>query len=930
MRYPDQSLIGDLNDNVSAITSGSLSFSLPTSSLDENDTVYDLLPVIINRTPDIVVPIADASTPIIEPFGASDGRGDKLYLHPDGNVKVNLGSNIKLAISASQPPILNVQNGVPTMLVNQTGLVYVWRKDGAILTSTTNDSLQSSVFVNRDVVTFTNIQPQDAGTYVCEISNDIGTTVSDAIVIEVFNLDFDSYFYRNLITNPFGEDGTTGWEANIGDLATKNFVGTSTQQLMIPNRVDLFGYTIDTLNPRPYQIDMGAIRGFNMTERFLNPNASYFTRTRYKFEKKGGTFVVKAYQDIDLTDIIPLTKGGVYGVEGVRAFFSCYIGNGVTEYIPTRSGTLKPGERIDSSNYVMSSPRISVENFLKAGPATFTETAYVTVEEYSNESRLPTTLLQEDGSTKTQSERVVLFDPWSEQIWSYNGQKYYPTDIYNVGETSQGDIRDAILFAADKLQPNKSARFTYGQHAAFKKIIINKLHQDTTKIRITLNFETNDARVFDQWREAQNASDEVFSVVSWEQPYQQDKWIRPNWKPSNPWETQVSTLLTRKPDGTIDSITDNVPSAQDPHVMITGLNLALVPVLKQEPQTTEYLTGITLSQNATPTSSMESGLIGGRIYDPRGTSLQQLVTIFTFRPSVIGTQPDKLELQLGTLPPGTQASSNTPIRPLATNSSDFFPFAPGTSVDFATPRELTPPTVAPFNDYVKLLPDRNVTYPVLTRLSGIIADAYAMSTITLNKRLIPPINNADFTTGKVWDKRVRYVLYFDTSGARNYITTGNIPLPSEGGSISTDSPDNPVQGKSLATLLFRTVSGLIPLPKNIQSYYLDLDFSGAASRVTLSRPLKLWPGYGATTVPIELPHTVSNGLLTCTIPTSFSFQEGRLGGFGFRGIPRTISPLLIGVAPASLISGNGAPVGGVDNNGVSYIVTCAPVQNRFG
>ena len=123
MRFPDGTLIGDLNDDFSAKTSQSISF-VDLSTTDENQTVYDLLPVIINRPPEIVRPITEASIPPIEPYEVADATGNSMYLFPDGTVKINLGANITLNIDAEQPHKFNVENGIPKILPSKAALSY--------------------------------------------------------------------------------------------------------------------------------------------------------------------------------------------------------------------------------------------------------------------------------------------------------------------------------------------------------------------------------------------------------------------------------------------------------------------------------------------------------------------------------------------------------------------------------------------------------------------------------------------------------------------------------------------------------------------------------------------------------------------------------------------------------------------------------------
>ena len=596
MRYPDQSLIGDLNDSFYAKTSGSVSFIVP-SEVNENNTTYNLLPIVVNKPPIIISSISDASTPPIKPSITADGSGEYMHLSSDGTVKVILGTSFTFRINAEQPSVLNVENGILKMLDANTDLTYIWRRDGVLVDTIDNPTYQSYVIVDKNTIAFKSIQPISAGTYTCDISNDIGTTTSEPITLEVLDLDYDSYFFTNLITNPNGSDGVNGWESNNNDLTTKTLTNTTTQDLTAPNRVDLFGYNVDCMHPRPYQLDIGIIKNYDLTSTFVKKNASYFTRSRYKFERKGGSFLVKAYQDIDLSDASDIINGRVYGVEGVRAMFSCYIGNALAQYIPVQD-IIDPSKRLDPKNYIMSSPRLGLNNFLNAGPALGPlESVYVTLEEFDNETRLVSRVLQNDGSIKTQNDRITLWDPWNSRISKYWGRSY--------AEGSNSDVRDATLFTADELYPDEKYRFTYGQYVEFNKTIIDKLNPATTKIRVSLNFQTNDERIFEQWKDGSEQSDEVYEVLSWESPYEKGKFA----KPASTYETTISQQLKNKPGNADKTWPEVLPAAQDPRGMVTGLNLSLFPILSQQPEVTEYYTKTAIVQNDTPASAMISGLV---------------------------------------------------------------------------------------------------------------------------------------------------------------------------------------------------------------------------------------------------------------------------------------------------------------------------------
>ena len=896
MRYPDQSLIGDLNDNFLAKTSGSITVTLTTSSIDENATTYDLLPVVINKPPVIVSPISEASTPSIKPYATADATGQSMYLFPDGNVKVNIGAKIKLSIGVEQPDVFNIENGIPTILPPKSGLNYIWRKDGQIVTSTYNNSLQSVVNVNTNTIEFDNIQPASAGTYTCEITNDIGTTVSEPITLEVLNLDFDTLFYRNLIKNPYGADGTNEWNTNNSDLTTRNFTKIPSQDLIKPNRVDLFGYTIDTMHPRPYQIDMGVVKGFDMTNQFLSNNPTYFSRTRYKFEKRGGSYLVRAYQDIDLTDIIPLIKGGVYGVEGVRAMFSCYIGNGISQFVPVND-IIDPTLRNNPSNYILSEPRLSIENFLTAGPATgIYEKAYVTIEEYDNETRLPSTLYFGDNFKITQSDRITLIDPWHKRTSKYWNKKYYVNDIYGLGETSTGDGRDTVLFTAEELYPNPEYRYTYGQFAEFNKIIFDKLHPNTTKVRITLNFQTWDNRIFETWKGGYEQSEEIFEALSWEMPFQKNKFSRY----PGLWNDSVVWQILRESGSVGKTYPEVIPAAQDPRVMITALNFTLLPVLTQQKDTTDYYTRITLAQNDTPVSTIPSGLTFGRQYDPYGVGTREISITFKGysedqptldKQGYLGTR-DRIEIRVKQKQPVVGDPNPTPINYDITPNS-LLPFAPQSRVSYEAATDFTVASEESsyFYDYVRYrtLPQ----YAITSGSSGVIGGIVANITTAIQQANYRNTSNALNLTGwavynmginrapssdndiaGVWSNKVRYVVYLAPTTTR-VINNSNV--------VET-------------TLRSTRINGSPNDRQILQTYYLDIDFSDSNNtKVILSRPDNLYPaGFGS--ISIELPHTIDPyGVLVCTLPSDLVFAPMTQGGLGYERTSDNIFTVSAGV-----------------------------------
>lgn len=547
MRNPDLSLVGDLNDSAISSTSAQI-MSISTSSINENLTNYELLPVIINKPPIITKSVYETSSPNIKTYRVVNLNDKSLYQNSDGIVQVHLGASFKLALKAEQPPILNVENGVLKILPPSTGLQYVWRKDGLIVTSTYDEANNTAITIKDNTITFQNIQTTDSGEYSCDVVNDIGVVTSEVISLEVINTFNNSNFFTNLVQNPAGDSETSNWSANNNDFITRQFGTISDEDLLKPNIVDSFSYSINSINPQPVQ---------NLQK--------YFTTKRFKFDRKGGSFLVRAYQDIDLSEIKWLIEGGVYGIDGVRADFSCYIGNAINQFIPN-SFNIQPSDRVNPNNYNMSEPRISFENYMKAGPAKYpSETIKVYLTEYEYGNKLLSQLVKADGSIQV-VDNVFLQDPWSSRYNKYAGRKY--------NSRTNGDDVDVSLFVADELLPNKAKRYTYGQFIEYNNLTLSRLNSKTNKIRITIDFETNDARIFEQWQEAQNVSDEVFEFTSTQEPYYPNSVNQMSLGYSN----FISTILKNTPGNENKDWSQIMSKAQDPRGLVTGLDLRLTPI----------------------------------------------------------------------------------------------------------------------------------------------------------------------------------------------------------------------------------------------------------------------------------------------------------------------------------------------------------------
>lgn len=613
MRNIDGSLNGDLGDNESATFSGSL-VNYVESGIDENETIYSLLPDKINSPPIIVGSIEESSTPKILSYQLANGSSNNMHTSPDGTVKVSMGVNITLAIQAAQSNIPNVENGILTIIPPTQGLSYRWRKDNIYISNSDIPSLQSSLVLMGNKIIITNIQPSHGGVYTCEVSNDIGSVNSEEINIEVYNFDNDSFFYRNLILNPYGKDGINSWNTNNGDFKTAALHVGKKVDLYKPNRVDVFGYTTDMMVPRPYQIDPGILKDTDLYKELSTPGDVYFTRNNYKYEKRGGNWLVKAYQDIDVTALQEVIKGGIYGIEGIRAFFSCYIGSALPAYIPNtrnNSATVYPSTRTKESNYDLARPRLSLENFQNAGPSEgVDEKTTVTVEEYNGETRLASTIMDlSNTSSTTQLESITLQDPWSKRLGQYIGRLFEnsPGTTTPQSTTRSASKLDTVLFTTeemwkfDETSQARLAKPTYGQFIEFNKAILERLHQDTTKIRITIAFEYESNKWSDTFQPFINSSEEIYEFLSYAGRY--DIGLDPVVSTVSNYDLiKAATINSGK------ETQEFMLKAGVPRGMVTALNLSLLPILKYDTSRTNNYTNTILVKNNTPEGILANGL----------------------------------------------------------------------------------------------------------------------------------------------------------------------------------------------------------------------------------------------------------------------------------------------------------------------------------
>tara|TARA_R110000868_G_scaffold354932_11_gene616211 strand:- start:1739 stop:4825 length:3087 start_codon:yes stop_codon:yes gene_type:complete len=586
MRTLDGRLLADLNDNLPANITGSVD-SILISSIDENATTYSLFPERINVAPYISSSIFNTSTPQIKPIQFNEPNRQIMFVDAQGVVKVAIGSSFTLRLIGEQPPILNIENGIPTTYFDQTLLTYEWQKDGAAFLSDTDKQRPNSNItvggVKGNELVFTNISAKFAGTYACVVSNDIGSTESEQVIVEVYNPDIEDIFYKNLVENPYGKTGVDGWSGD-SEFTTGRLSNTKFKNFSQPWNLDLFGYSIDMMYPRPYHINTYHIKNSSFSQDLLQ-EGYYFTRERFKYALKDGKATIKATYDVDLTSIQEYIQGSIYGIDGVRAVFGCYIGNAITKYRVTMLNALIT-KRSSKYSLLPNIMRLNILNCLLAGTPKRDEEIRVTIQEFDNETPLL--------SNGTEPGHIV-YDAWTKI------DKNPQLNTVKASDLSPGGTEaDKIIVTANStaLYPTASYAPTYGQFVEFNRHVISKLNFKTTKVRINITFDANHDVLTTTARNHLDNSDECFEFVPWE-------WIQK----VNHWPYQSKDFETKN-DGShwdVDGYNTtilNIPKSEPdryatllgfPRAMVTGVNLVLLPIEQATPNKSQYYTDTILS-----------------------------------------------------------------------------------------------------------------------------------------------------------------------------------------------------------------------------------------------------------------------------------------------------------------------------------------------
>lgn len=640
MRTQSGKLIIDLGDSISEAVTASFT-ALAKTTIDENSTKYSLYPASINsKGPRITKNIYDASTPPIlrEEVALSNQTTDfttkstRLYLSADGIVKVVKGSDFVLSIQAEQPQDITVSNGIPQINVNQESLAYIWSKDGVTIPNGTgiildgggalNDlsSATSYIKAQGNKLIFHNILPTAGGNFACEIKNNVGSVQSETINLQVYNPEsrYDNMFFKNIIVNPYANSGTNGWTSMQGNIKANSF-DTSGDDILKQPETAKSGFTPQQFYPYPSNIASPLALGPNFDTWKISANqAKYFTRDKLDYLSNGGLRKVVVYQDIDLSTVVDYIRGSVFGVDGVRAFFGCYIGNALSSILPPRD-LVPVSERYSKKYYYQGAPRISVENFLWAGPMNKSETVSITIQELEDEELLMSRTIQSNGSVSN-VKGITLNDPLTrtlEKVRQANKstgvQSVYPVDKYRVGyKLKPGDSEDEIIKMYQSLYGEVDSFYSHGQYVDYNMVHFERLNKRTNKLRINLVFDLNDDRFYEFKESVSGLQD----LLGWNKA--QDRGVFRSQLNQSQWNSKPYY-------GSLSNGKSFV--ADQSKTLVTGLNFSIFPISKtsnkiigQTPA--EFKNGVVIvpskQEDATNRPITKAPLVKGLTYSKNG------------------------------------------------------------------------------------------------------------------------------------------------------------------------------------------------------------------------------------------------------------------------------------------------------------------------
>ena len=471
---------------------GRVRINLPqTSSLNEDLTVYTLYPGPPAEPPVILREIGSYFKPISEKRPNEYG----IYVDENNTITTIVNQNITLQIEAYSK--IDIVNGQVTTKIGEDELQYVWKRDGVQIRAT------ETAQPNRNKIQLNNLQEKDSGAYTCEITNDVGTVVSDILTIVVQDPIGVTGLYNNLVTNGNGDQQLQAWtEVSTGgrEVTSKTLANNTNGTILTgnpardaavrgyvyPDHFNSVDLEITPFNPTS-EVDANAPVFEKEPNSTLLGNLTYFTRSNIINYDQDASKKVQIYQDIDVNSIQKYIKGVVYGVEGIQITLQCFLGNAISYFLNKKLQLPPSGNNrvpVDLVGFQIQRPlpRLQSANldYVEVRVEDYTR---VYVEEYNGAS-----LVKIHGP---------LLDPYRSKVIKQMVTAQDGTgDVYDTGYVTYENARfeEQIgrtnnlykYFEENGIDPGKHS---LGQLIFLRKLEIPKLNENTNKLRVKVIFE---------------------------------------------------------------------------------------------------------------------------------------------------------------------------------------------------------------------------------------------------------------------------------------------------------------------------------------------------------------------------------------------------------------------------------------------------------
>jgi len=471
---------------------GRVRINLPqTSSLNEDLTVYTLYPGLPAEPPVILREIGSYFRPIAEKKPNTYG----IFVDENNTITTIVNQDLQLQIEAYSK--IDIVNGQVTTKIGEDELKYVWKKDGVQIRAT------ATAQPNKNKLQLNNLRESDSGAYTCEVTNDVGTVVSDILTIVVQDPLGVAGLYSNLIVNGNGSQQLRGWieistggrevavETMSNNLNNTILTGIPSKDAAVRGYVypDHFNNTdleITPFNPTS-EVDANAPVSEKEPNKTLLGNLTYFTRSNIVNYDQDGSKKVQIYQDVDISLIEKYTKGVVNGVEGVEITLQCFLGNAISYFLNKKLQLPPAGNNrvpVDLVGFQLQRPlpRLQPANldYVEVRAEDYTA---VYVEEYNGASLIKTHgPLLDPYRSKVIKQTVRALDGTNTVY--YTGYNVYENAPFNeqIGRT------DNLYnyFADNDIDPSKHS---LGQLIFLRQLQIPKLNENTNKLRVKVIFE---------------------------------------------------------------------------------------------------------------------------------------------------------------------------------------------------------------------------------------------------------------------------------------------------------------------------------------------------------------------------------------------------------------------------------------------------------